>query len=112
MKLHTRFLRFRLENGMFWQRSFPTPMDYKQETRLAGACMLILILIMLATGKLDADVQLVQEQMSVEQHQQLLLACVNQAHQGGNVGIVFDGKLIGVDCQVLSDKPHEGIRRM
>lgn len=116
MNLHTRFLRFRLENGMFWQRSFPTPMDYKQETRWVGAVIIVLVMLWLLAGRMDYEAALVQEEVTREAWQKVGLNCATQAmmerqhREKAVVGFVFDNKLIGIDCQVLSDKPYEGLK--
>lgn len=102
----------RLKHGMFWKRRYPTPADYKQQTRFVMALLLILFSLWLAVSRMDFEAALVQEQLTTDQHQQVLLACVNQAHNGGNVGVVFDDKLYGVNCQVLSTEPYKNLRSM
>jgi hypothetical protein len=102
----------RLKHGMFWQRRYPTPLDYKQESRFVGALILILVMLWLLASRFDYEAALVQEEVIRESYQQMVLACLNQAHNGGNVGVVFDDKLYGVNCMVLSNEPYKNLKSM
>jgi hypothetical protein len=91
---------------------YPTPFDDKTEFRFIGALMLILVMLWLLASRFDYEAALVQEEVIRESYQQMVLACLNQAHNGGNVGVVFDDKLYGVNCMVLSNEPYKNLKSM
>lgn len=92
--------KLRLKHGMHWKRSYPTPLDYKTETRLVAALALILFMLWLAFSRLDFEAALVQEQINLEDARKLQLACLNQTiNQDMKIGWVVDGQIIVVNCE-------------
>lgn len=110
--LHRLLHRLRLNYGMFWKYRMPTPWDYKQETRFVGAVSLILVMLWLLFSRLDYEAALVQEEVAREAYQNVVASCTTQAirerkyGEKWNLGFILDDKLIGVDCQVLSEDPY------
>ena len=92
--------QLRLKYGMGWRKPYPTPLDYKTESRFVAALLLILFMAWLAVSRLDFESALVQEQINTEMAQQLQLACLNQvANPDMKVGWVVDDRLIIVKCE-------------
>lgn len=110
------FDNIRLKHGMFWRHRYPTPCDYKQESRLIGALLLIIFMLWLLASSLEYKTAVEQEAEYREAYQSVVLHCATQAlmernhRQKATVGFVFDEKLIGVDCSVLSDDAKGGLK--
>lgn len=101
---------------MRWRKKYPTPMDYKQQSRFVGALLLILLMLWLTASRLDYEDALVQEQINLDKAQALQLACLEQAHRSErgeqvHVGWVVDGQLISVDCSVISREAYKNVKR-
>lgn len=112
------YSQFRINYGLHWKRRYPTPGDYKRQSRFVMALMLILFMLWLAAGMLDYQSELVQVKINNEPAQLVATACLNQAVQADrygkqmHVGWVADGMLIGVDCTVYSREAHKNVGRM
>lgn len=91
---------FRLKRGLHWAKTYPTPADYKQQSRFVAALLLILFMIWLAVSRLDFQAELVQEQINLEDARKLHLACLNQTlNPDMKIGWVVDGQVIVVNCE-------------
>lgn len=110
------FMKLRLNNGMFWDKPYPTPLDYKQQSRLVGALLLILLMLWLLASRMDYEAALAMEEATREAHQRVVLSCANQAIMADRyqdkrtVGMLFDGQLIEINCGVLSRDGMGGVK--
>lgn len=101
-------MQFRLKHGLFWKRRYPTPADYKQETRFVGAVGLICLMLYLLVSSMDYEAALATEQIEKAAYMKAVLACVNQAHGSDEkVAYVFDNTIIHVKCENLG-VAHDG----
>lgn len=91
-------MNFRLRHGMFWGRHYPTPSDYRQQLRFVGALFIILACLILAVGYLEYRDLSTQEEEYKRHYRQVLLACLNQARNGGTVGVVVGNEIFGINC--------------
>ncbi len=111
-------MSIRLKYGLFWARNYPSPADYKTQSRFVMALLLILFMLWLAMSRLDFEAALAMEQVSNEATNALATACATQAHlhdtssEKMNIGWVVDGKLVAVNCEVISREAKANIRSM
>lgn len=96
----TFYRRLRLRYGLRWAKWYPTPsLDFW-----------VLLGVVLAYCVASYVDDLGDRAAKWEASHKVVLHCMNQAHQGGNLGMVLDGKLIGIECTKLSDKAYEGVK--
>ena len=103
--------RFRITYGLHWQRSVPCPVrDYGHVTKMIALASLALCIAWLYTSRDWVQKDLIVVTEVRDAHTKVVLDCATQAEQGGNLGMVFDGKLIGIECTKLSDEPYKNLR--
>lgn len=95
------YSHFRIQHGLHWRKKYPSPLDYKQESRFVAALMLILFMLWLAASMLNAESALASEEVAKDSYRNAVLACVNQAatNDGRRVAYTFDNRIINVKCE-------------
>lgn len=88
----TKYMRFRLKHGMFWNRSFPTPIDYKREVRLFVVGILLGITIWLAIHTNELIAMLSHSEVLKESYLKVVLGVMNGDARIEVAGHLFECK--------------------